>query len=638
MTLNSSEISNSNFDTFKKSSKILLINSWFGKIPEYYKFHEKTMQYQNENIDMFLFTDQDIETKNLCKNYKIHKISEDNIKYRFFLRTGKRYNDTLVGKTSLMKLMFLNNFFDDFIDYSLYDYVGIYDTDTLFNNIYEWVLPYLGEKNFISTGGGKNHNRLSGPFCLFKNTKEVMQLFESEEYYENVLKENVNYLEHEIDQYAKSNDSFEIIQHSQNVEHETSKIFFDAEWSGGKVFCNDKEILVHHFYRKKHTNLFFQGDSIFSRMKKNLVEDFYWVTYFTENYEKLVYGLIDSIKKFSNRKCILYTINYNSDLLYKLDEQFIVRRLDIPKGDLDVRGRDISVISSKPIILADAINYKKEGKFIYVDTDVYITTVADNLKNYFSFLENYPLMNSHIHDRLYANDISPTGEWVSTIDILSEATEIPVRVFPRRKTNLMIFDQKSKWFFEEQMRLYHEYKNSRPGIFRLHDEDSANILLSKYELKKSLPLIDMEESSTINFEKIRNYSYNISLISENVVLPKNENEIYIFHGFKDNKFFHKINENYCKTILEKDDLIINYKNDTFFIEKNSFLNDKQIEDTVDFILMNENRTEIFNLKNQKIFNFWLFYVSDLKLTEKYYFLEVVETKTRRIIYKNIILL
>jgi hypothetical protein len=52
--------------------------------------------------------------------------------------------------------------------------------------------------------------------------------------------------------------------------------------------------------------------------------------------------------------------------------------------------------------------------------------------------------------------------------------------------------------------------------------------------------------------------------------------------------------------------------------------------------MNENGTEIFNLKNQKIFNFWFFYVSDLKLIEKYYFLEVVETKTRRIIHKNLI--
>jgi hypothetical protein len=88
--------------------------------------------------------------------------------------------------------------------------------------------------------------------------------------------------------------------------------------------------------------------------------------------------------------------------------------------------------------------------------------------------------------------------------------------------------------------------------------------------------------------------------------------------------------------LEKDDLIIDYKNNTIFIEKNSFLNGKQIEDTVDFILMNENGTEIFNLKNQKIFNFWFFYVSDLKLIEKYYFLEVVETKTRRIIHKNLI--
>ena len=52
----------------------------------------------------------------------------------------------------------------------------------------------------------------------------------------------------------------------------------------------------------------------------------------------------------------------------------------------------------------------------------------------------------------------------------------------------MLFDKKSKWFFEEQLQMYEEYKDSRPGIFALHDEDSANVILSKYDLHKSLHL------------------------------------------------------------------------------------------------------------------------------------------------------
>lgn len=619
----------------KKNPKILLINSWFGKIPDYYKFHEKTMQYQSENIDMFFFTDQDLSSDNLSKNYKIFKISEDNIKFRFFVKTGRKFENTLIGRTSLIKLFFLNNFFDDIINYSNYDYVGIYDTDTLFNNIYDWILPYLGDKNFISVGGGVNHHRLSGPFCIFRNIVDVMKLFETEQYFENLMRENVDYLEQDLDKLAKSSNSIEILQYSQNIEHETSKILFDAEWSGGKLYCENKEILVHHFYRKKHTNLSFQGNSIISNLRKTLVDDFYWVTYFTENYEKLVYGLIDSIKKFSNRKCILYTINYTSDLQYKLDDQFVIRRLDIKKGDLDISGRDNSIISSKPIILADAVDFIKDAKFIYVDTDVYLTSVADSLGKFFSKLENYPLFNSHVHDKLFANDIFPTGEWVSTIDILSEVTNIPIRVFPRRKTNVILYDKNSKWFFEEQMELYYQYRNTKPGIFRLHDEDSANIILSKYDFKNSLPLIDMEESSNINFEKFENYSYNISLISQHVVLPKNENEIYIFHGFKDDKFYLKIQENYCKTILDKGDFTLEFKNNTLFIEKNSFLNGKQIEETVDFIIKNGDGEQIFNLANQKIFQFWLFYVSNLNLKEKKYYIEIVESTRKRIIYKNV---
>ena len=51
----------------------------------------------------------------------------------------------------------------------------------------------------------------------------------------------------------------------------------------------------------------------------------------------------------------------------------------------------------------------------------------------------------------------------------------------------MLFDENSRWFFQEQIDLYEKYKDSEPGIFAFHDEDSANLILSKYKLDICAP-------------------------------------------------------------------------------------------------------------------------------------------------------
>jgi hypothetical protein len=221
--------------------------------------------------------------------------------------------------------------------------------------------------------------------------------------------------------------------------------------------------------------------------------------------------------------------------------------------------------------------------------------------------------------------------------VLSEATGIPVTVFPRRKTNVIVFNDKSKWFFEEQMSLYNQYKNTKHGVFRLHDEDSANILLSKYNLTKSLPLIDMEESSSVNMDKIRNYSYSISLISDNVTLPTNENDIYCFHGFKDKDYHLTINNDYGKTVLDCEDFAITYNNNTIKFEKNSFLVSKKIENEVNFIVKNIDTGNIVcQLNNQSIFQYWLFYYSNIHLSKGKYQTSIVESHSKRIIFNDIL--
>lgn len=619
---------------FRKDKKILLINSWFGPIPEYYKFHEKTMQYQSENIDMLFFTDQELPNSELSKNYRVYKISEDNIKYRFFVKTGKKYEGTIVGKTTIMKLMFLNNFFDDFVDYSKYDYVGIYDTDTLFNNIYEWVEPYLGKKDFISVGGGQNHHRLSGPLCLFKNKKEILNLFDSEDFFENVLKENVNYLEHNIDQYAKSIDSVEIIQHSQNVEHETSKIIFEAEWSGGKLYCDGKEILVHHFYRKKDTQLDFVGNCIISRYKKHFEEDFYWVTSFDKKYESIVLTLIESIKKFSHRKCILFSVNYEPDFKYKLSEQFIIRRIDIPEGKKDSRGRDYNFLVSKPLIDLECLKIIPDGNFVHIDTDVLLTITSDNIIKNISKLENYPLYNSHTHDEL----IIPTGVkdvWVNPIRILAEQTGDPIRVYPRRKTNIYIFDKRSEWFFLEQMNIFKKYYETVPYILHFHDEDTANIIINRYNYRNSLPLVDIEETETLDLNRFENYSYNYdNPFSDGLQLPKTKDEILIFHGVKDIEKQKRIVRNYSNTVLNYDDIVTYVKGDTIWFEKNSNLHNKEIEKVLKFeVYRDDNLIGVLN--NQEICNYWYFYIGGLKFDKGTYTCAIKEQSSGRMIFRKI---
>jgi hypothetical protein len=616
--------------------KILLINSWMGPIPEYYKFHETTMQFQNNNIDIHLFTDQDLPTSHLSSNYYIHKVSEQEVKNRFKKLTGIEYPKSIISLPLPFKLMYLNNFWEDLIDYSQYDYVGMFDTDTLFGDIYSWVLPYLN-KDFISLGGGTYHDRLGGPFLLIKNTKENLNLFKTQDYYDKVLDEYIDFIEVDLDLYAKNSNSTKIIQYSQNIEHESSKVLYDAVWIGGKVYCNDVEILMHHFYNKSSTKLSFRGNSILSEYKKTYQDDFYWVTHFTENYEPLLSVLIDSIKQFSNRKCILYTINYTSDLAFKLTDQFIIRRLDVELGELNERGRYDNVLSLKPSILSDVVDFIPNSKFVYVDTDIALTINADSITKYFNELENFPLINSHTHDRIVVRNLVEGEEWSSPINILADATGDPVYIYPRRKTNVIVFDKNCKWFFEEQVKLFKEYRGTRPGIFALHDEDAANILINRYDYHKCLPLVDIEEIPYIDMQIFHNYRYGANPVSENLVLPQHENDILAFHGFKTPEFKNQLKENYFKTILFQDEFVSNYIKDEhkFLWVKNSFLAGKQIAHLVRFEVVKDNKV-IFSLNNQSIWDYWAFFIGDCNITPGYYDMRIVEEESNRIIYKNTI--
>jgi hypothetical protein len=129
----------------------------------------------------------------------------------------------------------------------------------------------------------------------------------------------------------------------------------------------------------------------------------------------------------------------------------------------------------------------------------------------------------------------------------------------------------------------------------------------------------------------------MSLISNNVTLPVNENDIYCFHGFKDKDYHLTINSDYGKTVLDCEDFVVTYDNKTIKFEKNSFLTSKKIEPEVDFIVKNINTGDIVcQLNNQSIFRYWFFYYSNIYIHKGKYQTSIVESQSKRIIFNDIL--
>jgi hypothetical protein len=620
--------------------QIALIEVWLGKLPDYFKYHVETIGSVS-CVDFYFFTD-DVEydfSKINHSNFHVNYINENE-----FLNRFNQISKVKIDKIHHPKKIidFKLSYFEMFSDYlKNYNYVGIYDIDTLFGDITQTLNEYIGEYDFISVGDEVFHNRLSGPLMIVRNTKEFHNLMKTDRYYETLMMDDIyGYGEQELSNIAMAQYKTKILYSMNTETNNGGKNTYDVCWVGGKLMVDGEEKQLYHFIRKNHTIFQKVGNQIFGRYDKNFIDDFYWVFGFTENYSHTIPFLMDSINKYSNRKCVIYSINFNYNIpnKYLTSEQFIFRRINIEEGKKDSRGRDENIISCKPKLMIDVINFLPNKKFIFIDSDVYLTTTSDDFGKYFTDLENYPLINQHTHDKLYLSGIVEGEDWTSTIDILAEATNTEVTVFPRRKTNVMLFDENSKWFFQEQLQMYDEYKDSRPGIFTLHDEDSANIILSKYNLHKSLHLCDIEESSNINMSKFTDmdHPFHMTGLSDYLILPNHQNDVFCFHGLKYDWQYKNIQNDYGNSVIDCEEILVEYEDNTILFEKNSFLTTKKIDENVDFIVKKINGEVVESLPNQDLFRYFIFYISNVRLTDDQYIIEMVGTNSGKKYYNNLL--
>jgi hypothetical protein len=125
-------------------------------------------------------------------------------------------------------------------------------------------------------------------------------------------------------------------------------------------------------------------------------------------------------------------------------------------------------------------------------------------------------------------------------------------------------------------------------------------------------------------------------VSPSVRLPQTKNDIAVFHGMKDVESFRRIQKNYGNSVLDCEEILVYYIDNTLFFEKNSFLTTKNIEGEYDFILKDKEGNIVQRLSNQLLKKYWIFYISNINLSKGEYSVEIIETQIGNKIYNNLI--
>lgn len=616
----------------KIEPRVLMIQLWFGSIPDYFKYHLITTE-NLEGFDFLIITD-DPSFSVEAQNYRVINLSKSDFERRFFEKTGVEIKLEHSKKASDFKIC-LADLFSEYCEG--YSHVGFYDIDTLFSKMNRVKAELYEDWDFITLADTTYADRLNGPFVVFRNKEPLRKAYQTDDCLADLANPNkTDCDENSYSRYVIDRFSVKKIWNCRNVDHSSHlRIEYHCEWRDGNLTAMGRDLEQYHFYHKEKTKFIQPNDSVvLAAYNKTLVNDFYWITGFTSNYLDIGIGLLRSIIKYSNRPCLVYTIDFDwappADLI--ASEQLIIRRFDLVKEGMNHGNRN-SFMNAKPLYLIDAIDFLPNAKFVYVDSDAAITVCGDSIKDYFSELEGYPLINSHTHDHIL---IRANDELINSLDILLGQMNVPRTVYPRRKCNMMLFDSRSLWFFNEQLRLFDKYSGLVPNIFALHDEDSANAILSKYRLTKGLPVIDIEETTDVDLSRYNSYSYAISENSESTVFPSNVNQIAIFHQLKNVKDFDGVDQNYGESVLRQEEIVLKYENLCFSWERNAYHVKDRIPSEIDFIIYNANEEIIFTLKNQRFRNYWTFCVWSLPIGPGLYPTRAIDSRTGRILYSDIL--
>lgn len=149
--------------------KICVLTVWFGQWPSYLPFFLKSC-VKIKFIDWIIVSDQEYQEKPF-ENINFRKMSK-----QAFIETASKklgFNITLDNAYKLCDFKpTFGKVFEDLL--SDYRYWGYCDLDLVFGDILDHVYPLMADEPDIISGYA---DFLSGPFCLYRNTPAINNLF-----------------------------------------------------------------------------------------------------------------------------------------------------------------------------------------------------------------------------------------------------------------------------------------------------------------------------------------------------------------------------------------------------------------------------------------------------------------------------
>lgn len=305
-------------------------------------------------------------------------------------------------------------------------------------------------------------------------------------------------------------------------------------------------------------------------VKKTKFPEECFITFVTKNYLDIVQYLIKSIKEFSNKKIIVYSIN--CDIEYSYDN-LIKQRLDfdyieIPKfiEDKEVQVQDNKVkvpddnlgcvdrndlktyklLTLKPQMMLHAIqNGVKRG--VFLDADGMVRENIENIFNNFKNAEKYPLIGKGLFEFMLLNGKGSVPDGDKPLEFpLMEKLNVYERTMPYVSTNVILFTNEMKDFLKEWVDLsYDDDINNNNVLYApYHDETLVNTLLWKYRCTKQLPVshfnaVDFNCVREFYAEEKSNLRMNINY-SEWQYIPKEKDSVFLLHGCKSMKELERI--------------------------------------------------------------------------------------------------
>ena len=264
-----------------------------------------------------------------------------------------------------------------------------------------------------------------------------------------------------------------------------------------------------------------------------------YVIFSNEKFQPLIEQLIIGLDKYSNEKIFHYSINYESNLEYKNLEN-IYMHVD---GDMS-DGQFMQFI--KPRVFLDILErgYKECA---FLDADIQIRSNIDNVFNYFTEIEDGPLLQKNMWDYTIVQ-----GNYVPG-PLLTEAMDLPKQKYPQGVTNIVLFNQSHKELFKEWNEICFSDKidQIRRQEF-MHDELILNCLMWKRDVKPKLFWFFLNVLTVDDVQFFYNYKFNgyEHLVDMNLFtkghafqsfIPYDKSQVVGFHCVKDPSIAKDIN-------------------------------------------------------------------------------------------------